>query len=255
MLRFFIFMSGGFLAFYALAFNDTTRTTPNTPVDTNNRDFENIRATEFVNLDSFEAGGSVAGLRLQCNPGETRAGGARFVSASGDPTITFCEDECGERPTPNSQGPTTSIECANYLDQYIRECVEAIGCVSDVQFCGVGGHAKRYKNTGEENSSPSRHSSGDALDLFGIKCRRRAPGGNGYQNFQMDFSSQGRQQNTKEYDDFVACWRTKMESCQPRASGHRGAISCQGSEEPNNDLHNDHVHLSCPTPRNNTGGT
>ncbi len=160
-----------------------------------------------------------------------------------------------QNSSPESRGPTTSLECANYLDQYIRECVEAMGCVSNIQFCGVGGHAKRYKNTGSENTSPSRHSSGDSLDLFGIKCQRRSANGRGYENFAMDFSSHGRNQHTQEYDAFVSCWRDKMESCQPRAAGHRGAISCEGSEEPNNSLHNDHVHLSCPTPRQNTGGT
>ena len=127
-----------------------------------------------------------------------------------------------------------------------------MGCRSAVRFCGVGGHAKRKKNTpGGGNDSPSRHSTGDALDLFGVKCRKS----DGSQ-MNLELSKQGRNQNPEAYDKFVSCWREKVEEYQgPKDASCKGAISCQGSERPNNELHNDHVHLSCPAPRGNTGGT
>jgi hypothetical protein len=237
----------------SLVFSQDT-TTPRTMVDTGNRDFESIGASEFLSLTSSWEG-NIPGLRLQCNFGETRAGSARFVRAQGNQTITFCEDDCSERATPNSSGPTVSLECANYIDAHIRACVEAMGCVSDVQFCGVGGHADRPMNTPEGGStSPSRHSSGDALDLFGVKCQRRTHSGR-LENFQLKLSSEGRAQHQEAYDAFLECWREAMENSEPRAAGHKGAIACEGAEPPNNHKHNDHIHLSCPTPRTSTGGT
>lgn len=217
------------------------------------RDFKDIRVSEFVQLASFEPEGLLSGVRLQCTPGEQRR--SSFFVPARNTNIMFCEDDCDRRPIPGARGPKTSLECANYIDTFIRECVEAMGCIDNVQFCGVGGHAKRYKNTGRKNKSPSRHSTGDALDLFGVKCTRRGPGGVGRQNFNLELSSKGRARNTKEYDAFLACWRDKMEKSRPRARGHKGAIACQGAEKPNNALHNDHIHLSCPTPRRRTGGT
>ncbi len=208
-------------------------------IDFTNRDFENIGTNAFVRLDSYE-GAPLPGFELQCH--------------DNDPAqrkIAFCEDGCDETPTPESNGPRVSQECANFIDAWIRECVEEMGCHSAVRFCGVGGHAKRKKNTPDGPGSPSRHSSGDALDLFGIKCRKS----DGSQ-LSMDLSKQGRANNREAYDKFVACWRDKVKEYEgPKDPTCKGMISCQGSEEPNNHLHNDHLHLSCPSPRGNTGGT
>ncbi len=226
-----------FLPYFSHA--EVTRGNGSQAIDPTNSNFENIGVNENVRLASYESS-DISGFELQCYDNDPNSN-----------RIMFCQDGCGENPTPQSDGPRTSQECANFLDAWIRECVEEMGCYNQVRFCGVGGHAKRKKNTPSGPGSPSRHSSGDALDLFGITCRQR----NGSQ-LAMDLSSQGRNQNTEAYDKFVACWRKKVEEYEgPKDASCRGAISCQGSEEPNNELHNDHVHLSCPTPRSNTGGT
>lgn len=197
------------------------------------RGFENIHIQKFVNLDSFE--GTIAGVELTCE--QTPNG-----------KIGFCGGDCTDQVGGN-QGANVSQECATFLNSYVSKCLEQIGCASSAAFCGAGGHAKRNINNGQKNSTPSRHSTGDAIDVFGLRCKGRSG-----EAIKLDFNTRAYANPPvrKKYDQFLSCWRSQIAAYNAKAGiDIGGAISCEGSPPPNNDLHNDHIHLSCPVMRKN----
>ena len=221
------------LSFTALqARNDSTRTLPT--LTGTQKGFDNIQVEEYVSLESFE--GSIAGAQLSCE--QTANGGIGVCGGS-------CEEDVGE-----NQGATLSLKCAGFINDYVPKCLEEIGCFNSSAFCGAGGHAKRTINSPKgKSSTPSRHSTGDALDVFGVRCKSRSG-----KKMDLNFSSAAHKDpiQGERYNKFLKCWRDQVDVYKAENNIRvGGAISCQGSEKPNNHLHNDHLHLSCPVPRKN----
>ena len=197
--------------------------------------FKYIAVNKNISLDSYE--GKIDGYQLECEQGP-------------DGKIGFCGGKCSADVGDNV-GANVSHECAVFIDRYMPECIEAIDCKDSVAFCGTGGHAKRRVRGGR---GPSRHSTGDALDLYGIRC-----GDQNRNKIDLDFnqSAHSNPVTGKRYNAFVECWRSKVEEVREAlrqlevANPGGGAISCEGSQEPSNKQHNDHIHLSCPAVRKN----
>ncbi len=218
---------------------DATRTSgiPVSPTLPGQQAFQFLDIAEHVSLDSFE--GSIQGYELQCEQGQNGK-------------IGFCGGDCNSTDVSNQRGATLSKDCATFIDFAMPQCLLDIGCEREAAFCGVGGHAKRSIRSPSSPGSgtPSRHSTGDALDLFGLKCKDI----NGA-DMSFDFSAEGRRSNSinqQKYDQFVACWRAQViKYHQQNGNKGGGAISCQGSAPPTNEFHNDHVHIACPVKRNN----
>lgn len=220
--------------------NDATSAAPGMPKLPLTDAFQYLGIAEHVSLESFE--GSIQGYELSCEQNSNNK-------------IGFCGGDCNS-DVGSQDGATISKQCAEFVDAFIPKCLIEIGCTDAAAFCGVGGHAKRSINNpnSPKSTKPSRHSTGDALDLFGLRCK--GPKG---QDVNLDFSTQGRNSNPinkQKYDTFVACWRRQVEEYKQQGQGKGGgAIACQGSIPPANELHNDHVHISCPVKRNNVAGT
>ena len=234
-------MGGAFFFLFLvtnLCFAETTVTNSNRegPPQASQQPFKYIAINKKVSLDSYE--GKIDGYQLQCEQGP-------------DGKIGFCGGKCAPDVGDNV-GANVSHECAVFIDRYMPECIEAIDCKDSVAFCGTGGHAKR-KTRGSDR--PSRHSTGDALDLYGIRC-----GDQNKNQIDLDFnqSAHSNPVTRKRYNAFVECWRSKVEEVRSEVRRQLqevnlggGAISCEGSEEPSNKQHNDHIHLSCPALREN----
>lgn len=197
-----LFLSAAIWSFESTSQDDTTSNLP-TIVGSSPETYRYLDVTEYISLDTYS--GSIPGVELSCE--QSRNG-----------KIGFCGGECTDQVGDN-KGAQISRTCADFVDRIIPHCVALIGCQANVAFCGVGGHAKRTINSPDGPSdTPSRHSSGDAMDLFGIRCKD----GDG-NDINLDFNSEGfRQQEARRaqsgnqtqnrYTEFVRCWREKVEA-------------------------------------------
>ena len=203
--------------------------------------YRNIGVVGHKDLDSFQ--GTIEGVELEC-------------SQNSDGKVGFCANpNCG---TENRKGEGSSSphgvfiskEYANFIDKYGYKCVIAIGCKERAAFCGIGGHAKRNAQNGGDTGVPSRHSTGDAMDVSGsLSCYD-----NSKKKVTVKFTIEGRKENTEGYDTFKKCWDEQVAEAikqEPNLyqEGRGGCIGCVGSEGKANDGHNDHVHISAPVKR------
>lgn len=200
-----------------------------------NDGFENIEITKFVSLDTYEKQ-EVQGYQLGCD-------------GTNNGKIGFCARACSEMDKVDGTEPglVVSKPCAEILNDFMPKCLEAIGCVKSASFCGSGGFAKR---TVAGSTTPSRHSTGDALDLVGLRCMDADGKDASIQFIQEVYKSDPRQR--ERYDKFTACWRNQVQEYnKAKGTNCGGVISCVGSEGVSNGDHNDHIHISCPVTRGN----
>lgn len=197
--------------------------------------FKTLSITQYLSLDTYEST-VVQGYQLGCD--NSRNG-----------KIGYCAQSCGEVAKMDGLAPglVVSQACAELLDQFMPKCLNEIGCTNNASFCGSGGHAKRVV---ARSNTPSRHSSGDALDLFELKCTNESGTDMGIKFDIQTYSSNTVQR--ARYDKFKACWVRQVDEYNKKTGNNcGGAISCEGSGEPANSDHNDHMHISCPIKRGN----
>jgi hypothetical protein len=197
--------------------------------------YKNITVEKVTSLDSFN--GNIPGNVLKCEQ-------------DADHSIGFCGGDCRkENFVGNKTGISISQTCASFVDVAMPVCLKAIGCKNSAALCGDG-YAKREGNVPGGTDTPSRHSSGDAMDLFALRCKDNQ--GNDvsinfddktYKSLPKDSSN-----GMNRYDVFRNCWNEAVKEFKHFNNVRGGgSLGTPGSIEPCNDLHKDHVHFSCPS--------
>lgn len=235
------------LLFFSQGLASETTSTGSSSGTQGSGEFKNITVKEFADLDAFPEnapGGKIEGVVLECEQGENNS-------------IGFCMGECSEN-VGNNEGAKISKEFANFIDEYMVECLKQIDCKKSAAFCGVGGHSKRKaRNSSAANTttsadgnsqnatgSNSRHSTGDAMDIGGLRC----------EGITLDFTAPGRSKNQDKYDKFTKCWSEQVAKAKEKNPGQYacgGCLSCKGSGETadSDGDHDDHIHISAPIKR------
>ncbi|MCB0378035.1 MAG: hypothetical protein KDD33_06045 [Bdellovibrionales bacterium] len=195
--------------------------------------FRYIGVTKHVDLDSFQ--GNIKGVELEC-------------SQDADGKIGFCSNKnCQNGGGKDNKGVHISAEYAEFIENYGYKCVAMMqqkhNCGGRAAFCGIGGHAKRNARKNGDTGVPSRHSTGDAMDVSGsLMCNGKKI---------VEFTKNGRNNKSQAYDDFKKCWDEQVQEAVKREpnkykANNGGCIGCTGSPGKNNDGHNDHIHISAP---------
>ncbi|MCJ8275537.1 MAG: hypothetical protein MJK18_01750 [Bdellovibrionales bacterium] len=234
------------LFIYTISLNAEV-TSPGQGDPTNGGEYSRVGVTGFVDLDVFPqnayGNSTIQGVVLEC-------------ARDQDGRVGFCTNsDCTNSRAPNS-GVKISKEYADYIEEWGYKCFQEIvdtpefNCTGGVAMCGASGHAKRNARNGGNTGVPSRHSTGDAMDVSGsLYCGDREV---------ARFGVSGRAFNPEAYDKFVKCWddtarlayASQDSTDVQRYEAAGGCIGCVGSPVPDSSGgHDDNIHMSAPINR------